>query len=104
MRTPQHWRRAWAVVVIMVAGCATTPPPPLPEPIPRSPDPLHALTPAPVSCPCDEPIREAARLRHDLANKENELRDLRAEYRDQVKSLQESLRQSNRAKVKLRRL
>ena len=57
------------------------------------------------TCPsCDAQTREIAQLRQDLANREAELRDLRANQRDQVKVLQESTREVTRAKVKLRRL
>jgi hypothetical protein len=47
---------------------------------------------------------EIARLRQDLASRESELRDLRANQRDQVKVIQESKSEVTRAKAKLRRL
>jgi hypothetical protein len=92
----------WAVVWLMsstLSGCVTSPvPPPQVPPTPPQAPPAQA-------CPsCDQQIRETARLRQDLANRETELRDLRASQRDQVKVLQESTREVTRAKVKLRRL
>ena len=45
-----------------------------------------------------------ARLRQELALRESELRDLRAQQRDQARVLQETAKQATRAKVKLRRL
>src|SRR5207248_2875206 len=68
--------------------------------------PVPARQAAPTRpCPsCEPQIRESARLRQDLANRETELRDLRSSQRDQIKVLQESTREVTRAKVKLRRL
>ena len=43
-------------------------------------------------------------MRQALANREAELRELRANQRDQVRTLQESTREVTRAKVRLRRL
>jgi len=43
-------------------------------------------------------------LRQELANRDAEVRDLRAKEREQVKVLQETTREAARAKVKLRRL
>jgi hypothetical protein len=88
---------AAASLVLIAGGCATTPPPPPPPP--------PVVEPAPVlSCPsCDEQNRELARLRQELSARDAELRDLRAQRRDQIKALQESTRQAARAKVKLRR-
>lgn len=85
----------WAVVWLLssvLSGCVTPPPP--------------RLSTGPEStCPsCEEQIREIARLRQDLANREVELRDLRASQREQVKVLQEATREGTRAKVRLRRL
>lgn len=97
--------RCWwiaALLGLLAAGCAAPPPaPPAPEPVPlphEEPPP-----PPPPPCTCDEPNREVARLRHELANKEVELRDLRAQHRDQLKALQESSRQAARAMVKVHR-
>jgi len=85
----------WAVIWLMnsiLSGCVTSP-----VPSPQAP-------PTPACPSCDQQTRETARLRQDLANRETELRDLRASQRDQVKVLQESTREVTRAKVKLRRL
>jgi hypothetical protein len=90
------------LLAIVVAGCAT-PPPPVPEPVP-APREEPARLPPPAPCTCDEPYREIARLKHDLANKEAEIRDLRSQQREQIKVLQESSRQAARATVKLHRL
>ncbi len=91
---------AAASLALMAGGCATTPPPPPPPP------PAPVVEPAPVlTCPtCDEQNREVTRLRQELAARDAELRDLRAQHRDQIKALQESNRRAVRAKVKLRRL
>jgi hypothetical protein len=72
---------------MLTVACATAPPPL-----------------APVCAPCEVPHAEIARLQQELANREAELRDLRSQQRDQVKALQESAKQVERAKVKLRRL
>jgi hypothetical protein len=57
------------------------------------------------TCPaCEDQSREIARLRQELAIREEQLRDQRSSQRDQVKVLQESTREITRAKVKLRRL
>ncbi len=84
----------WAVVWLMgstLTGCVT-------PAVPRQAPPTRP-------CPsCEQQIREIARLRQDIANRETELHDLRSNQRDQVKVLQESTREVTRAKVKLRRL
>jgi hypothetical protein len=85
------WAVAW-VTSSTLSGCVT---PPVPS---RQAAPAQA-------CPsCELQIRETARLRQDLANRETELRDLRSNQRDQIKVLRESTREVTRAKVKLRRL
>ena len=90
------------LLAAIIAGCAT--PPPAQPPAPPA-EPAREPPPPPVVCPtCDEQHREIARLRHDLASKDVEIRELRAQYRDQVKALQESSRQAARAAVKLHRL
>jgi len=95
----------WSVAVlfgVIVAGCATPPPAPPPAP-PQEPVREPPPPPPPVPCNCEEPNREIARLRHDLANKDIEIRELRAQHRDQVKALQESAKRAARANVKLHR-
>ena len=92
-----------ALLAIVIAGCATPPPAPAPEPVP-APRAEPAREPPPAPCTCDEPNREIARLKHDLANKEAEIRDLRSQQREQARALQESSRQAARATVKLHRL
>jgi hypothetical protein len=96
--------RLWAVVWVLssaLSGCVTPPavPPPTPVPVPR-----EATVRAPTCPSCEEQTHEIARLRQDLANREAELRDLRANQRDQIKVLQESTREVTRAKVRLHRL
>jgi hypothetical protein len=87
----------------ILSGCATPPPAVPPPPTPASAT-LEASVRAP-SCPsCEEQSRELARLRQELANRDAELRDLRADQRNQVKVLQESTQEVTRAKAKLRRL
>jgi hypothetical protein len=96
-----RWRMALLLATI-IAGCAT--PPPVPAPAPPA-EPAREPPPPPIVCPtCDDQNREIARLRHDLAGKDTEIRELRAQYRDQVKALQESARQAARAALKLHRL
>jgi hypothetical protein len=92
----------WAAAVLLAfGGCATPPPPTPPAPAPVA----VAVPPRESACPsCDDQNREIARLRQDLAQRETELRELRTSQRDQVKVLQESTREVERAKVKLRRL
>jgi hypothetical protein len=58
----------------------------------------------PICSPCGEQNREIDRFRQDLANRDEELRELRSNQRDQVRVLQESTQEVTRAKVKLRRL
>jgi hypothetical protein len=100
-RSAAVWRWVAAAALVLIAGGCATPPPPPP---PAAPAPV--VEPAPVlACPtCDEQNREVARLHQELAARDAELRDLRAQHRDQIKALQESNRQAVRAKVKLRRL
>ena len=88
---------------IIIAGCATAPPAPAPAPVP-APREEPVREPLPIPCTCDEPNREITRLKHDLANKEAEIRDLRSQQREQTKALQESSRQAARATGKLHRL
>jgi hypothetical protein len=94
----------WAVVGLVglfIGACATPPPPPAPSP-PPAPPPVPAKVQV---CPvCEDSSAEIARLRQELANREAELRDLRAQQRDQSRVLQETTKQATRAKVKLRRL
>ena len=79
-----------------LSGCVT-PPPAAPPP--------RVLVPPEAACPsCEQQIRDIARLRQELANRDAEMRDLRSGQRDQVKDLQESTREATRAKVRLRRL
>jgi hypothetical protein len=92
-----------ALAVLALAGCATPPPPPPPEPAP-APPPQIIIAPAPACPTCDDQIREVARLRQDLAAREQELRDLRATQREQTRSVQETTREVTRAKAKARRL
>jgi hypothetical protein len=102
---PMILRTRWSVAVLfglIVAGCATPPPAPPPAP-PQEPVREPPPPPPPVPCNCDEPNREIARLRQDLANKDIEIRELRAQHRDQVKALQESAKRAARANVKLHR-
>lgn len=66
--------------------------------------PLEATVQEPTCSYCGEQIREIGRLRQDLANRDEQLRDLRSNQRNQVKVLQESKREVIRAKVKLHRL
>ena len=57
------------------------------------------------ACPiCADSSAEIAGLRQEIASRDAELRDLRAQQRDQARALQETTRQATRAKVKLRRL
>ena len=93
----------WAVVglLTLLAGACATTPPPLPSPPPA---PLPTPAKAPVCPVCEDSTAEIARLRQELANREAELRDLRAQQRDQTRVLQETAKQATRAKVKLRRL
>lgn len=88
----------WAAIGLLGSGlCGCVTPPPLPV--------QREATLRRPACPaCEEPSREIARLRHDLGNRDAELRDLRSKERDQVRVLQESTREVTRAKVKLRRL
>lgn len=90
------------VLVVALAGCATSPP----EPPPPPPAPMIVEVPAPErACPaCDDQHREIARLRQELAARDAELRDLRNANREQAKSLQESTREVTRAREKTRRL
>ena len=94
-------RAVVSLLSLTLADCATTPPaaPPTPAHVQRDAAAREATCPS-----CEEQIRETARLRQDLANREVELRDLRSNQRDQVRVLQESTREVTRAKVKLRRL
>jgi hypothetical protein len=95
--------RLWAVVWLLgsaLSGCVT--PPAVPPP--TVPVPRETMVPAPTCPSCEEQTHEIARLRQDLANREAELRDLRANQRDQVKVLQESTREVTRAKARLHRL
>ena len=96
---------AW-VLGLALGGCATPPsePPAAPAPAATAAAPVAVQVPAPACPSCDDQHREIARLRQDLAGREAELRDLRASQRDQVKVIQESTRETTRAKVKLRRL
>jgi hypothetical protein len=94
--------RRWAgvgVVGMLIGGCATAPPPPPPPP----PAPVETAVREPVCPTCEDASGELARLRQELASRETELRDLRAQQRDQARALQETTKQADRAKVKLRR-
>jgi Bacterial SH3 domain len=91
-----HWAVMW-LLSSALSGCVTQPPAQMPAPV--------EATGREPTCPsCEGETREIARLRQDLASRETELRELRANQREQVKVLQESTRQVTRAKVKLRRL
>jgi hypothetical protein len=90
-----------ALLGLLIAGCATPPAPPATEPPPA---PVEAAPPAPACPVCDDGSVEIARLRQELANREAELRDLRAQQREQARALQETAKEATRAKVKLRRL
>lgn len=72
--------------------------------MPSLPPPVAAAPAAPACPSCDDQHEVVARLRQDLADREAELRELRANQREQVKVIQESSRDATRAKVKLRRL
>jgi SH3 domain-containing protein len=96
----------WAVISLLslaLSGCVT-PPPAVSPPSPTPPPPPEAKAPAPTCPTCEDQNREIARLRLELANRDEQLRDQRSSQRDQVKVLQESTREVTRAKVKLRRL
>jgi SH3-like domain-containing protein len=98
------WRVA-VLLCLVATGCATTPPPPPPPEPPPAPREEPPPPPPPVAAPClcDEQNREIAKLRHELTTKETELRELRAQHRDQLKALQESSRKAARAMVKAHR-
>src|SRR5262252_2941601 len=88
-RTTARLRAAVGLLSLALADCAMPPAAP--------PAPAHVPLDAAVremTCPsCEQQIRETARLRQDLANREAELRDLRSNQRDQVRVLQESTRE-----------
>lgn len=88
-----------ALLGLLIGGCATQPPPP-PPPAPV----VVAPASAPVCAVCEDTSAEMASLRQELALRESELRDLRAQQRDQARVLKETAKQASRAKVKLRRL
>jgi hypothetical protein len=93
-------RRVVALLCVLLGGCATPPPaPPAPPPTP-----IEAPVVVPARPICADSTAEIAGLRRDLASRDAELRDLRAQQRDQARALQETTRQATRAKVKLRRL
>jgi len=98
------WLLAVAAGLLALGGCVTAPP----APPPSAPPPavvVESPPPRELACPsCDDQNREVARLRQELAQREAELRELRTSQRDQVKVLQESKGQAERAKVRLRRL
>lgn len=97
--TSGAWR--WAgvgLVGMLIGGCATPPPPP-----PPPPETVETPVRVPVCPTCEDASGELARLRQELASRETELRDLRAQQRDQTRALQETTKQAARAKVKLRR-
>lgn len=98
--------RFWVVIGLLgvaASGCVSKPPalPSAPEPVSR---PRAAALQESTCSSCAEQTREIGRLRQELANRDDQLRDLRSNQRDQVKVLQESKREVTRAKVKLRRL
>ena len=101
---PRTCRLVALVTLVSAAlqGCVA--PSPAPAPPAPLPVPIRATAPAPTCPSCEEQAGEIARLRQNLANREADLRDLRSNQRDQVKTLQESTREITRAKVKLRRL
>ena len=84
-----------------VTACTTTPPEP---PAPPPPAPVIAPIPEPICPVCLDQSQEVARLRQELATRESELKDLRANQREQGKVIVESTREATRAKAKLRRL
>jgi hypothetical protein len=98
---PARWAMiAWLTSALI--GCVTTPPAVAPA-TPTSPPPEARAVEQ--TCPtCEDQNREIARLRQELALRDEQLRDQRSNQRDQVKVLQESTREITRAKVKLRRL
>ena len=114
VRPARRWPRSaiaagrWALAGLLclaLGGCATPPPAEAPAPpAPAEPAPAAASSPPPACPSCDEQEREVARLRRELAAREEELRELRTNQREQVKIIQESTREVTRAKVKLRRL
>jgi hypothetical protein len=78
--------RLWAMLgalSLAASGCGSMPPPP---------------------CACAERVAEIEHLQQDVAGRDAELRELRSDQRAQVKVLQESRRETTRAKAKLRRL
>ncbi len=97
------WRLAVAAGLLVLGGCVTAPPAP-PPPAPPSPAVVEPPS-RELACPsCDDQNREVVRLRHELAQREAELRESRTSQREQVKVLQESKGQAERAKVRWRRL
>ncbi len=91
---------AVAALVTALGGCATAPPAP-----PSSPPAAAEAPVAAPACPrCVDASAEIAALRHELAGRDAELRELRTRQREQARALQETTRQATRAKVKLRRL
>lgn len=104
-RFPTGSRRAvvW-LLSSALSGCVTPPAEPPPQALPQVSAPFETAVREPTCPSCEEQTREIARLRQDVANKEAELRDLRANQRVQVKVIQESTREVTRARVKLRRL
>jgi hypothetical protein len=100
---PALWAMIW-LLSLALSGCVTPPPAAPPPPPPPTPPAPEAKVPEPTCPSCEDQNREIARLRLELANREEQLRDQRSSQRDQVKVLQESTREVTRAKVKLRRL
>lgn len=88
---------AWVAVVLagLLAGaCAPLSPPP---------DPVVPAAREPECERCVELTAEVARLRRDLAGRDVEVRELRAQHRDQARTLEEFARTAIRTTAKLRR-
>lgn len=106
-RTGRRATRVFApLALVLAASCAPVHgPAPITASVPVWPRPAPVVASVAESCPqCVELRAEIARLRLDLSTRDNELRELRAQQREQARALEESSRQAVRAKVKLRRL
>ncbi len=99
--TPSSSILRWSavtLVALLVAGCSLTGPP-----VPVAP-PVPPRAAEPVCEPCVVLKAQIARQQHELAAREAELSDLRAQRGEQARALEDFARQTARAQSRPRRL